>query len=136
MPMEYEFDERRGLVYIRGTGYVSAQDVGERERALLAEPWYAHALARLIDLREVEDFPPAPEIARYAATAGQAPPSGHPSRRAVLVATDMQYGLARMVIGHFHSPLLIYEIFRGESEALAWLGIAAEVPERGAALDT
>jgi hypothetical protein len=128
--MQFEFDEELALVRVRGAGRVTVTDIARRESGLLTESWYSHALPRLIDLRDVDDLPRYAEIARYASTASEPPPAGQASRRAVLVRTDLQYGLANMVIAHIDRPGLRYEIFRDEAAALAWL-TGGERPEGG-----
>jgi hypothetical protein len=92
-------------------------------RALASDPRFDQSFQQLIDLREVTDLDfPSSTIRSLA----QMSPWGFGARRAVVVGTDVAFGMARMYQILREPDGEDVRIFRGVEPALEWLGLATD----------
>jgi hypothetical protein len=121
MPGSYTIDLARSLVLTRGWDLVMEREILAHVRALIADPRFARNFHQLIDLRDVTNVQftasTVEELVRLN-------PFGAGARRAVVITSDVVFGMARMYqILSDESPDEL-QIFRKMDDALQWLGIA------------
>lgn len=120
MPATYRLDPGYRLVWSRAWGVVTDDELQAHSRALAADPRFEPSFRQLQDLTDVGEPRVTLEGLRVVA---QINPFGENARRAVLVATDFTFGLARMhemLRGEARDEL---QVFRDRAAALEWLGL-------------
>ena len=126
MPCGYTIDLARSLVLSRGWGVVTDRDFLAHVRALTANPRFARGFRQLVDLRDVTDIQVTASTVREMVRLN---PFGASAQRAVVVTSDVVFGMARMYqILSDESPDEL-QIFRKMDDALRWLGIAGAKAE-------
>ena len=121
MPGAYTIDLARSLVLSRGWGVLTDRELLAHVRALTAEPRFAQHFRQLADLRDVTDLQVTASTIREMVRLN---PFGAGSRRALVVTSDVVFGMARMYqILRDESPDE-FRIFRKVDGALQWLGLA------------
>jgi hypothetical protein len=125
MPETYVIDPRRGVVISKGTGvFTYAEFRGHMER-LKADPRFRPEFNQLVDCRAVTAFELTGE--QINELAGRSIFSVQ-TRRAFVVSSDLQFGLSH--------TFAAYRDLRGETDtrvfrelrdALAWLGLPADL---------
>lgn len=120
MPCAYTIDLARSLVLSRGWGEVTDRELLAHVRALTADPGFARNFHQFIELRDVTDVQITASTIREMVKLN---PFGAGARRAVVVTSDVVFGMARMYqILRDESPDE-FEIFRKLDDALRWLEI-------------
>jgi hypothetical protein len=105
MAWSYEIDPARRRVRVRVVGSLCDQDLVDGDAELRGDPEFDPAYDQLVDLREAEGSAVSSEGVWELANR---PPLFLPtSRRAILVATDLGFGMARM-----------FEMMRGEKSGV------------------
>ena len=121
MPGAYTIDLARSLVLSRGWGVVTDRELLAHVRALTADPRFAPHFRQLADLRDVTDMQVTASTIREMVRLN---PFWAGARRALVVTSDVVFGMARMYqILRDESPDEL-RIFRKVDDALQWLGIA------------
>ena len=120
MPTTYRLDVANRVVYSRAWGVARDEEFEAHSRALRAEAAFAPDFRQFQDLVDVaEPLVTAAGLRRLA----EVNPFGKGARRAVLVASDLVFGFARM-----HEMMRTdagdeLQVFRDRGAALAWLGL-------------
>jgi hypothetical protein len=120
--VELTFDFDAGIVTVRLSGRYSVADAKTALAAVLPEPGTGSIRGTLIDLRgsaaiEMRTGEELRELARYLGSISE-----HLGRRAaILVGSDLAFGLARMVAARIDDSILAIRIARDEIEAVDWL---------------
>jgi hypothetical protein len=120
MPCSYTIDLARSLVLSRGWGILTDGELLAHVRALTIDPRFARSFHQLADLRDVADVEVSTSTIREMARLN---PYGDGSRRAVVVTSDVLFGMARMYQILRDEPTDELEVFRKLDDALRWLGI-------------
>ena len=120
MPCSYTIDLARSLVLSRGWGILTDDELLAHVRALTVDPRFARNFHQLADLRDVADVEVTALTIREMARLN---PYGKGSRRAVVVTSDVLFGMARMYQILRDEPTDEMEIFRKLDDALRWLGV-------------
>ena len=124
MPIDYEWDEKAGLISTRLWGEVTDADIDLHTQKLFKDPRLLPPLFELIDTRDAEKMNiTARSLKKLAAAAGvfREKFSGH--RSAIVAPTDVMFGMARMyemLSDAAGSPIQICA-FRTFEEARTWL---------------
>ena len=124
MPMTFVLDHENRLVRSKGWGVVSAADMSDVKGRLLAtqfDPTYRE----FCDFSGVTDFQlTGKEVQTFATTS----PFSKTARRAVIVSSDVVYGMVRMygLMGDRDSNY--HRVFRDAASALRWLGVSEDAP--------
>lgn len=118
MPAEYRIDESRGCVLSHARGVVTDDDLLGHQRRLIAEPGFRSDLNQLWDVRNLDGVEVTVGAIR---TLAQLNPFGKGSRRALLVDSQLAYGLARMFQSYTDASLDEVEVFWDEAAAHHWL---------------
>ena len=120
MPCGYTIDLARSLVLSRGWDVLTDGELLAHVRALTIDPRFVRKFHQLADLRDVVDVEVTASTIREMARLN---PYGVGSRRAVVVTSDVLFGMARMYQILRDQPADELEIFRKLEDALRWLGI-------------
>lgn len=120
MELSFGFDE--GIVTVRLGGLYSAADAKAALAAVLQEADGANVRGTLLDLRgsqalETRTSEELREWARYLASMSEY----LGGRAAILVGSDLAYGLARMVAARIDDTVLAVKVARDQIEAVDWL---------------
>jgi hypothetical protein len=123
MPAEFYIDATRQMVFSRGHGIVTSGDIEGHMRRLKMHPEFQPAFNQLLDFREASEIDVPNQDLRELATRSI---FDRTSKRAFLVNSDLQFGLARMygTLRDVHGQEVV-RVFRDQAAALAWLGLAA-----------
>ncbi len=126
MPAGYTIDLARSLVLTRGWDIVTDRELLTHVRTLAADPRFARNFCQLADLRDVTDVQVTAATIKEMVRLN---PFWAGARRAMVVTSDVVFGMARMYqILRDESPDEL-EIFRKMDGALQWLEIADEKAE-------
>ena len=113
-------DAERRIVVVAFVGTLSVQDALAAQEKVRATPGFDPSFHVLGDLTQADLSEITPDVIRRLVAA---PPADRASRRALLVADDAAYGLARMfrafaeIAGRGNRA----EVFRDRDEAMRWL---------------
>jgi hypothetical protein len=118
VPASYQIDKSRRLVISTASGFLTAADILAHQRKLLVDPSFDPDCSQIVDCCAVTGIDLNPDDVRAVTAATIF--SAH-SRRAVVVATDEQFGFARMfkMMREAQGEYGI-RIFRDRAEALRW----------------
>ncbi len=121
MPIEYVIDEKADVLRVRRHGHISTHDEELACRERSEDPRIRPGMSVLVDCREVEP-PDSTETIKYLAdcvarnsAALQCGPV------AIVVASDVEYGMARMYLAYTDLVHPDTEVFRDLESAEAWL---------------
>jgi len=117
MPAEYRIDRSKRLVMSRAWGVLTDQDLVDNRTALFADPGFEPALDQVYDLSEVTEMKVSSTVLLHLAMSSRFSPT---ARRAVVVTSDVAYGMARMyamLTGHEDTV----QVFRDRPSADRWL---------------
>ncbi|MEO8201142.1 MAG: hypothetical protein ABI679_11520 [Gemmatimonadota bacterium] len=123
MPGAYNIDPHRHLVLSRGWGVVTNDDFMVHARELTEDPRFQPTFSQLSDLRDAERLELDTFTVRRLAAIS---PFGAGSRRALVVSSDLAFGMARMFQTLREGNGEELQVFRDIDAALDWLGLAAE----------
>ena len=123
MAWSYQIDPERGIVFSVFDGTTTDADVSAHQKALSADPAFEPGFSQLLDFRGVTSVRLTAAGVRAVAEAKN---FGAGSRRAIVVASNVAYGMARMFeILRDPEPDTV-EVFRDLAEARRWLGLDGE----------
>jgi hypothetical protein len=103
MPLSYHIDEARGLLSLKGSGSITADDIDAYVEEVLEDPRQAYVTQELADFRDAEFSVTPDRVVKLAALDRKRLSRMKIVRRAIVVSNDLQYGLARMY-GQFLAP--------------------------------
>jgi hypothetical protein len=113
-------DTDRGVAYLIMEDPWSVEEMQGAIGAVASDPDFDPAMGVVVDFTRVTTVPASAEIEQYMAYLG-----GQSERRnvkrAILVANDLQYGMARMAAAYGEHYSLRVQVYRDLDEALAWL---------------
>lgn len=126
MPAEYIIDAERGIVFSRGVGTVTDDDLQQHAAKLKADPAFKASFRQFADFSEVKEL--RITSGGIASIAGKANPFGPDAIRAAYAPQDLIFGMARMFATmHEASSLLVT---RDRAAAERHLGLAAGESEK------
>jgi len=119
MPTSYTIDKARRLVLSEGSGVLTTPDLLAHQDKLASDPDFAADFSQLYDLPQVTDVQLTANDLRRLAQRSVFHPN---ARRAILVSSDLVFGLSRM-FEMFRESLgeTGIRVFRDRDEALAWI---------------
>lgn len=118
MSITYRIDQQRRVVMGRARGVLSEPEVRAHYQRLAADPTLDAGFCHLTDIRDVTRIVATPETVRNVALLGAFLAR---QRRAIVAATDEQYGVARMFAGYAGLAGGTVEAFRSWTDAVEWL---------------
>ena len=119
MPFHYKIDKERKLVMSTGFGVFTMADAWSHQEKLRKEPDFDPSFSQPMDLSHVTKIELQPEDVRRLAQASIFAPN---SKRAILVTSEVGFGLARMfsILRETLGEKGI-EAFRNLDDALDWV---------------
>jgi hypothetical protein len=119
MPAYYNIDKERRLVMSTGSGVLTMTDALAHQEDLLKDPDFSPRFSQLMDLTQVTKVEFGTEDLRRLAQRSIFSPD---SRRAILVSSDVVFGLSRM-FEIFRETLgeTGIRVFRNLDDALEWV---------------
>lgn len=122
MPVSFRVDLLRNRVVTHGVGTVTGDDFARLRVQIRSHPDVTRDMDHLVDLREVEEYAvPGAEVHRLAQGADIDEPAAPGVRVAIVTASPVGFGLARMYeLSRSAAPEDI-EVFNDVDEALEWL---------------
>jgi len=120
MPVVYQIDSIRRIVYVRGCGVVTDEELLGHNRELKTDPDFDPTFNQLLDFTEAVDMKIRTETIRRIARRRISDLS---SRRAIVVDTTLQYGLSRMFQNLRLPEDENIRVFFDIVEARKWLGL-------------
>lgn len=121
MPMRYQIDSERGLLYVVAEGVVDQSERLAVMKAWLSDPAFRPGLHTLADFSASTNVPTLQEleeivlvIRRHAEAIGQ-------TKIAIITEEPVTFGVARQFGAIAPSAFLTVQVFRDRHAALAWL---------------
>jgi hypothetical protein len=126
MPMNYELDTTRGLILTTASGILTDAEFRTCTVRLLQDEHIHANMRELCDFQAVTRFEVTSVTVQWTADAERRHPFLSGRRLAIVVASDIVYGMSRMyqLLSEDHFPTLA--VFRDLAEAKAWLGIESD----------
>jgi hypothetical protein len=133
MPGTYRIDLVNRIVWSHAWGVAADSMLEAHARHLGADPRFERDFRQYWDLRDITDM----RITRVGLTlAAKLNPFGPSARRAIVVASDTSFGLARMYDLLRGESGDVIQVFRDRAAALEWLGLPASAePPPGSPTD-
>ena len=120
MPCEFRIETGVRMVFSRGFGVVTEEDLLNHRRALTGDPDFDPTFYQLIDFMDATALRVSPTFLQsFAAQRVFAPEA----RRAIVVPDDAIYGNARAFVAWLVQTPSNIRIFRDMGEARQWLGL-------------
>lgn len=121
MPIEHKVDPVLGILRVRRWGDVSTQDEARACAVRAADPQVVPGIKVLVDCTGVEP-PDTTEMVKYVADCTTRIAARlRCGPLAIVVKTDVEYGMANMYLAYTDLAHPDTAVFRSEEEALAWL---------------
>ena len=121
MQVHRTIDEIKGIVCTTITGEISLRDIQADMARLASEPSYRPQMRGLIDLRQATSLMSTDEMLTLTQLIKSSPRTVSGARRALLVGSDLMYGLYRMFESFSSGGTVHYHVFFDENEARQWL---------------
>ena len=119
--LSYSFyiDAARGIVFTTASGDLTMEEALAYAEALRDDPDFRPTMNALVDARTLTSVFSATEVRQLA----RVTPFRAESRRAIVVASDLQFGLGRMYVLTTGEDRPKARVFKDMQEARAWSGI-------------
>jgi hypothetical protein len=126
MPGGYTIDAARSLILSRAWDVLTGADLIRHARTLASDPGFKPDFNQLCDFRDVTEVRADAAAIRELAALN---PFGSGARRALVVSTDVVFGMARMYQILTEPAPDVFEVFRDFDQALKWLGVTGAKAE-------
>jgi hypothetical protein len=131
MPVTQRIDKEAGVVYRTATGHLEMEELVTVVLGAIDHPDYRPGMKSLTDLRGIDHEVTREDIQRLAELLRGRQTEISGGRGAIVVSSDVSFGMARMLEGLTTQVPYELNVFRDIAEACAWLGIP--VPTRSEA---
>jgi hypothetical protein len=129
MPISYRIDKSVGLLLLRGSGAITAEDLVRVADAIVANPDRGAVTMELVNFGETSWNLSEQHKAGFEHMDRVYSRHLRLSRRALVVRSDLHFGLASVYSQCIAPSGLEVTVFRDEGEARAWLGLEMEAEE-------
>jgi hypothetical protein len=119
-------DTEKGIVVTTVTGKITVAEVRADMVRLPAHPNYTPDMPGIVDMRGATAGLTSDELRQIADAVKSSPKTVKDARRALLVSTDLMFGLYRMFATFASDSSIEYQVFRDEKLAHAWIEEIAE----------
>jgi hypothetical protein len=133
MHITHSIDTDKRIVITTVTGEITVAAVRADITRLADEPGYAPDMPGIVDMRNATAGLTSDELRQIAETVKNSPKAVNGARRALLVSSDLMYGLYRMFAAFASDGTTEFRVFRDEKLAHAWILEIAEQRENFAA---
>jgi len=121
MPIEHKVDPETGVLHVDRWGHINTHDEEHACRERSMDPLFTPGIPVLVDCTRVEPVD-STETVRYVADCVTKNASALKCGPvAIIVSSDVEYGMARMYMAYTELAQPITEVFRDRESALAWL---------------
>ena len=121
MGATYSIERDRFLIRTHVSGSITSPQLLEMYERMIADPHFSAAYNQLADWREVTELRVLTSAVREAA-------KSHPfiagTKRAIVVGSDVVYGVARVFAAHAEHVGQDVRVFRDMEDALEWVGLS------------
>lgn len=121
MPITYAVDVDHMTVRLTATNPLKTGDLETYYRVSRRDPRFSPDMHRLVDFRGIAPMPACADVVRVARSRRGAEPVGTDVRIAVLVDSDLAYGVSMQFGAHAGLEDDELRVFWRESEAVAWI---------------
>lgn len=121
MPITYAVDVENMTVRLHASNPLTADDLETYYSVSRADPSVSPDMHRIVDLRAIAPLPGCADVVRVARSRRGAKPIGPEVRIAVIVDSDLAYGVAMQFGAHAGLEDDELRVFWRESEAVAWI---------------
>lgn len=121
MSLDYRIEKSQGLLIMTGQGTIEAEDIEACYERLLADPDYSAIRRELADFREATFNIDPDDVKTLAKSTRERPTENRIERRAIVIVSDLQYGLARMFSQLVAPSGQDVQPFRNIDDARRWL---------------
>jgi len=125
MPVSYRIDRERRIVFTEAFGVLTDSDVLDFEKRLQDDPEFEPDFRQLADCRAIDEMAMTREGVEEASSRS---PFSQGSLRALVVGSDVAFGMARMFENLRHDAQDEIRVFRKAEEARRWLGLDPTPP--------
>ena len=124
MPIEFTIDRELGVVFTTASGVLTDAELLEHKGKLMADPDFDASFVELSDVRSISELAVSPDGIRLFAARDETDAEhlrGY--KLAIVVSSDVQFGMGRMyeMTTSQHFPNV--RIFRDMKKAREWLSI-------------
>jgi 3,4-dihydroxy-2-butanone 4-phosphate synthase len=121
MQLTRTVNESDGIVCVTITGEICLRTILAEISSVTSQPSYNPNLSALVDLRQATSHMTADEILTLTQSIKLQPKTPQGTRRALLVNSDLMYGLYRIFAAFSEGGPVHYRVFECEKEARQWL---------------
>ena len=121
MPVTYQIDKARSLIHTRCHGMVMFEEVMGHFQTLIDDPDCPPRLNVLLDLTESETAPESDQLRAVSAEIGRIQSAVKFNACAVVVSSDLLFGMSRMFVVFARSYFEATHVFRTFDSAEKWL---------------
>jgi hypothetical protein len=125
MPASYLIDQPRSVVFSRGWGVLTDEDLLAHGKVLRADARLMPGLRQIVDFRDVTKLDVTSEGVRRSAKNN---PFGPDARRSFVAPLDETVGMIRMFGIYIDADASQFRIFRTLGPAMEWIGLDAATP--------
>ena len=124
MPISYTIDDARSLIHTTASGVLTDDDIIAHKASLASDRRIRPTMRELSDIRGVDRLDVTPEgITRMIWADQETWPAAEGKKLAIVVSTEVAYGLGRMYQIQASPVDEKVRIFRDLDEAKSWLGL-------------
>jgi hypothetical protein len=120
MPYSYEISESEQVVVIRGTNHISLDDSLTLINEIASSQNFKREYKMLVDVRNMKNVPSPSEVKAFASALGQLRDKFQ-SSIAVVVAGELNFGMARMTSIYAELEQIRMRVFYDYEDACKWL---------------
>jgi hypothetical protein len=121
MRIERVIDQERYFIHTTITGEITLPEIREDMVRLAADPHYSPDMPGIVDMRNAKVNLSSNEIRQLTDSLKQSPRVVSNTRRALLVGSDLAFGIYRMFVAMAENGRTDYRVFREEQAARDWL---------------
>jgi len=125
MPGSYLIDVPGRIVFSKGWGVVTDEEVLRHARALRDDPRFEPSFRQLIDFRDIDRIELTTKGVQHVAHRN---PFRRDARRAFVVTQEEVFGMVRMYWSYAEADPDQFRVFRVMGPALEWVGLDATAP--------
>jgi hypothetical protein len=130
MDVHRTIDTEKGIVYTTVSGALTLNEIRADMEHLNTEAGYHPGMPVLVDLRGVVKLLTKEETAQLADFIKSNPRTVKRGQRALLVGSELAFGMYRMLESLASGSAVEYRVFRSEQEARIWIEDAAILARR------
>lgn len=121
MPVIYQIDRARSLVYTQCTGPTTLDEVLGHFATLIQDPECPERLEVLLDLSEMTSLPAIDQLRMVASEIARIVPQVQLLNCAIIAPKDALFGMARMFEVFAEQHFTATRVFRTKEEGAVWL---------------